>query len=139
MGLGIAGVPMDDATTAALNAGGIADITTIGRSSGRPHRVEIGFIPLNGNYYITGRPGRKRDWLANISANPDFTLHLKRGIRADVPVSAEVITDEDERERVLRRILLEAWNNPPSKVDHIIGRWVADAPLIRFEVAADAS
>ena len=128
---------MDSTTAAALAQGGIADITTIGRKTGRPHRVEIGFIPLNGEYYITGRPGRQRDWLANVSANPDFTLHLKRGVHADIPVSAEVITDSEERETVLRRILLEAWDNPPSKVDHIIGRWVAGAPLIRFEVAGE--
>jgi hypothetical protein len=44
------------------------------------------------------------------------------------------VTDPDDREAVLRRIL-EVWDNPPDKIDHIIGKWVAEAPLIRFEVA----
>ena len=120
-----------------MSRGGIADITTTGRKTGKAHRVEIGFQALGGDFFITGQPGRKRDWLANLSANPDFTLHLKQGVLADVPVTADVITDADEREAVLRRIRSESWDNPPSKVDHIIGRWVDGAPLIRFEPVAE--
>jgi deazaflavin-dependent oxidoreductase (nitroreductase family) len=125
---------MEAAARDALNQGGIADMTTIGRKSGRAHRIEIAFIVLDDEYYITGRPGRGRDWLANLTADPSFTLHLKRGVRADLPALATIITDQAEREAVLRRILLEVWDNPPSKVDHIIGRWVDGAPLIRFSV-----
>jgi deazaflavin-dependent oxidoreductase (nitroreductase family) len=128
---------MDTMVSEALKRGGVADITTTGAKTGNAHRIEIGFITLDDEYYITGHPGRKRDWLANMRANPEFTLHLKRGVRADIPATAEVLTDPDTREAVLRRILLEAWNNPPGKVDHIIGRWVDGAPLIRFEVAAE--
>jgi deazaflavin-dependent oxidoreductase (nitroreductase family) len=128
---------MEPQVQEAMSRGGIADITTTGRKTGKPHRVEIGFHALGGDYFITGHPGRMRDWLANLSVNPDFTLHLKRGVTADVPVTADVITDADEREAVLRRILSESWDNPPSKVDHIIGRWVEGAPLIRFEPAAE--
>lgn len=124
---------MDDTTREALSRGGIADMTTLGRKSGRTHRIEIAFIAMDGEFFITGRPGRGRDWLANLTADPAFTLHLKRGVSADVPVVATVITDQDEREAVLRRILLEVWDNPQSKVDHIIDRWVNGAPLVRFE------
>ena len=129
--------PMDSAVIATLGDGGIADITTTGRRTGTPRRIEIFFHSFDGDYYITGRPGFKRDWLANMGANPEFTLHLKRGVRADVPVSAQAITDPVERETVLRRILTESWDNPPEKVDHIIDRWVAGAPLVRFEVVAE--
>ncbi len=128
---------MDTSIEQALNQGGIADITTTGRNSGQPRRIEIVFHSLGGEFYITGSPGRKRDWLANLGTNPEFTLHLKRGVQADVPATAEVLTDPDDREAVLRRILLESWDNPPGKVDHIIGRWVASAPLIRFAVNSE--
>ncbi|GMQ85144.1 MAG: hypothetical protein BMS9Abin07_0709 [Acidimicrobiia bacterium] len=124
---------MDSAVAKALNEGGIADITTTGRNSGLPRRIEIGFHSFDGKHYITGRPGRKRDWLANMSANPEFTLHLKRGLQADVSTTAELLTDPEEREAALR-LILESWDNSPEKIDHIIGRWVAGAPLIRFEV-----
>ncbi len=125
---------MDPSIDQALKRGGLADITTTGRKSGQPRRIEIVFHSLDGDRYITGSPGRKRDWLANLGTNPEFTLHLKRGVQADVLATAEVLTDPDDREAALRRILLESWDNPPEKVDHIIGRWVASAPLIRFAV-----
>ncbi len=125
---------VDPSIEQALDQGGIADITTTGRKTGQPRRIEIVFHSLDGDLYITGGPGRKRVWLANLGTDPEVTLHLKRGVQADVPATAEVLTDPDDREAALRRILLESWDNPPSKVDHIIGRWVASAPLIRFEV-----
>ncbi len=127
---------MDASIEQALKRGGLADITTTGRKSGQPRRIEIVFHSLDGDHYITGSPGRKRDWLANLGANPEFTLHLKQGVQADVLATAEVLTDPEDREAALRRILSESWDNPPSKVDHIIGRWVASAPLIRFTVSS---
>ncbi len=68
-----------------MDRGGIADITTIGRKTGLARRIEIYFHQFDGKYYLTGRHGRKRDWEANIEAHPEFTLHLKRGVKADVP------------------------------------------------------
>lgn len=123
-----------DRISAALATGGLIDITTTGRSTGKPHRVELGFHNLDGELYITGRPGRTRDWLANLRVNPNFVFHLKRGVNADLPATAEEITDSQKREKVLRRIMIERWNNPISKVDHIIDRWVSGAPLIKVEV-----
>lgn len=126
---------MDPEITQALERGGVVDITTIGARSGAERRIEIYFHQLGGKYYITGRPGIKRDWLANMAANPRFTLHLKQGVRADLPVDARVITDEEERSGVLYRILTESWDNEPAKADHILPRWTATAPLVEFTLA----
>ena len=68
---------MDPSIEQALKRGGLADITTTGRNSGQPRRIEIVFHSLDGDHYITGSPGRKRDWLANLGTNPEFTLHLQ--------------------------------------------------------------
>ena len=71
----------------------MVDITTIGRTTGLPRRIEIYFHHFDGEYLITGRPGRRRrDWLANMVANPAFTLHLKRGVSADLPATAVEIS-----------------------------------------------
>ncbi len=125
---------MDASIQAALGRGGIADITTTGRKSGKPHRIEIGFLTFDGGHFITGRPGRPRDWMANLRANPAFTLHLKRGVTADLAATATIIDDAETRAAVLRRIM-EIWDNPPEKIDHILPRWVEGAPLISFDVA----
>lgn len=124
---------MDKTAREAMDRGGIADITTIGRKTGQPRRIEIYFHHFDGKYYLTGRPGRKRDWAANIVANPDFTLHLKRGIAADVPVVGEPEPDPEERARVLRRALIESWDSPPEGVDEALHKWVEDAPFVRFQ------
>ena len=49
------------------------DMTTIGRRSGRPRRIELVFHNIDGMIVISGSPGR-RDWYANVVANPAVTL-----------------------------------------------------------------
>jgi deazaflavin-dependent oxidoreductase (nitroreductase family) len=124
---------MDQAVKDAMDRGGIADITTVGRNTGEPHRVEIYFHQFDGAYYLTGRHGAKRDWEANIIAHPEFTLHLKRGISADVTVVGEPEPDADERGRILRRALIESWDSPPDRVDASLHKWVDGSPFIRFK------
>ena len=126
---------MDEAVTDALERGGVIDITTLGAKSGKPHRIEINVHHFDGSYYITGQLGRKCDWLANMKANPKFTVHLKHGLIADVPAEAEEITTDDQRADVLYRILTESWGNVPAKADHILPRWVKGAPLVKFTIA----
>jgi deazaflavin-dependent oxidoreductase (nitroreductase family) len=124
---------MNTALRDALNRGGIADITTTGRKTGLPRRIEIYFHQFDGRYYLTGRPGVKRDWEANIEANPEFTLHLKRGITADVPVVGDPEPDRVERARILYRALTESWGSEPDRVRASLDRWVDTAPFIRFQ------
>jgi deazaflavin-dependent oxidoreductase (nitroreductase family) len=119
----------------ALENGGVVDITTIGRTTGLPRRIEIFFHQLDGDYFITGRPGRKRDWLANIVAQPEFTLHLKRGVQADLTATAAPITDPKEREAILFRILTESWKATPEQATADLPAWIERAPLIRFSPA----
>jgi F420H(2)-dependent quinone reductase len=50
--------------------GMLLNITTIGRKTGHPHRIEIRLYCFEGEVYLSGRPRRKRDWYANLMANP---------------------------------------------------------------------
>ncbi|MDH3260584.1 MAG: nitroreductase/quinone reductase family protein [Acidimicrobiia bacterium] len=125
---------MDEDVRKALEHGGVVDITTTGRTSGLARRIEIFFHEFDGDYFITGRPGRKRDWMANMVANPEFTLHLKRGVAADLPATATPITDPDERATILFRILTESWNTTPDQAMSDLPTWVDNAPLVRFSL-----
>jgi deazaflavin-dependent oxidoreductase (nitroreductase family) len=111
----------------ALRADLVIDITTTGRRSGGPRRLEIWFYNVDDRIYITGWPGR-RDWYANLLACPDFTFHLKQRQRADLPARAHPVTEPSERERVLRRIL-EREGRPEA-----LGEWMASAPLVEVEL-----
>lgn len=124
---------MDTAIKEAMDRGGIADITTVGRKTGLPRRVEIYFHQFDGQYYLTGRPGFKRDWEANIKANPEFTLHLKRGVTVDVPVVGEVEADSDQKAAIIYRALTESWDSDPDKARARLDYYVETAPFIRFK------
>jgi len=101
---------MDDSIRRALAESGVIDITTTGRRSGEPRRIEIVYHAIDGRIYISGMPraDRKRSWLANLEADPHFTFHLKGAVTADLPATARVITDEKERRAVLEHVA-RAW------------------------------
>jgi deazaflavin-dependent oxidoreductase (nitroreductase family) len=93
----------------ALSKGHVIDITTSGRKSGKPRRIEIVFHNIDGRIYISGVPRReRRDWLSNLDANPKLTFHLKGPVKADLPATARVIDDEAERRDVLPHVA-RAW------------------------------
>jgi deazaflavin-dependent oxidoreductase (nitroreductase family) len=94
-----------DAIRRVLRHGHTIDITTIGRRSGEPRRIEIVFHSFDGRLYISGLPSRQpRAWLLNLRANPKFTFHLKQLIKADLPATAREITDPAERHEVLTKV-----------------------------------
>ncbi len=100
---------MDDRIRQALTRGRTIDITTTGRQSGQPRRIEIVFHNIDGRIYLSGMPSRRRrSWLANLEAHPRFTFHLKGAVRADLPATARVIDDEAERRAVLTHVA-RAW------------------------------
>ncbi len=112
---------------AAIDAGMTCDITTTGRSSGEPRRIEIWYFVIDGEIYLTGTPGR-RDWLANLRAHPHLTLHVKEGAHADLAATAEEITDPAERRRIMDRVReREAWY---VEQGHSLDHWVAGSPLV---------
>ena len=94
-----------DAIRRVLRHGHTIDITTTGRRSGEPRRVEIVFHSFDGHLYISGMPSpRTRAWLHNLRAEPHFTFHLKQLLKADLPATAREITDPTERHEVLTKV-----------------------------------
>ena len=88
-----------------LRHGHTIDITTLGRRSGLPRRIEIMFHSFDGRLYISGMPSRRtRAWLHNLRADAKLTFHLKQLIKADLPATAREITDPAERHEVLTKI-----------------------------------
>lgn len=70
------------------------DITTTGRRSGQPRRIEIWMYEVDGRFVITGTPG-PRDWYANLMADPSLTIHLPDG--TDVVATAVPVADREIR------------------------------------------
>jgi deazaflavin-dependent oxidoreductase (nitroreductase family) len=124
---------LDEKIRHALQTDDTIDITTIGRKSGQPRRVEIWFRQVNGRFYITGTPGT-RDWYANLRHNPHFTFHLKESIRADLPAQARFITEADERRRILSAPEMDWYQRQVSTLEEM----VAGSPLVEVLFEVDA-
>ena len=123
---------MDERVRQALRMSQVIDITTTGRRTGQPRRIEIVDHVIDGRIFISGTPRpRTRAWIHNLSADPHLTLHLKTPVSADVPATATVITDETERRRVFDWITSHAWRTMD------IEDMVAMSPLIEVSPLDD--
>ena len=116
---------MDDAVREALSKDRLIDITTNGRRTRQPRRIEIAFAFDGAALHITGRPGR-RGWYANLRANPRFVVHLKQSLQRDLPASAEPVVDVAERQAFFAA-LAQRW--PVIQPD--FEGWLARAPFVR--------
>jgi deazaflavin-dependent oxidoreductase (nitroreductase family) len=120
---------MDDQVRRALTHGQLIDITTTGRRTGEARRIEIAVHNFDGRLYISGMPvaARTRAWIHNLDADPHFTLHLKGQVRADLPATARIVTDEAERRAIFTR-LVEVWKGQD------VETMTKYSPLIEVEV-----
>jgi deazaflavin-dependent oxidoreductase (nitroreductase family) len=120
---------LDPDVRAALDRGGIIDITTTGRRSGEPRRIEIVFHNVDGRIVISGMPmrDRTRAWIRNLEADPTLTVHLKREVSADLAGTARVVTKEAERRGLLVHVARN-WNRTD------LDAMVAWSPLIEVTI-----
>ena len=114
---------MNDEIRQALARDRTIDITTTGRGSGLPRRVETWYYRVDDQVYLTGSPGR-RDWYANLLANPTFTFHLKQTVSADLPANAVPVTDPDSRHAIFTRILSDLGGTRDLEM------WMEGSPLM---------
>jgi deazaflavin-dependent oxidoreductase (nitroreductase family) len=119
---------MDEQVQHALEYDHLIDITTGGRKTGQPRRIEIRFHNIEGHLYITGRPPRPRDWYANLLAHPQFTFHLKQSVRADLPARATPILDQTRR-----RTIFAAIHQKLGRYQDLEA-WVESSPLVAVEL-----
>lgn len=112
------------------------DITTTGARTGRPRRIEVWFYRVDGRIYLSSSPAR-RDWYANLVANPVFVFHLKHGVRADMRAVATPVLDAVRRRAVFASIIADL--NQPSNPAGIrqpvepLEEWVQGSPLISVD------
>jgi deazaflavin-dependent oxidoreductase (nitroreductase family) len=120
---------MDDGFRDRLAATRTIDITTVGRRSGRPVRIEIWWFRFEERFLITGTPG-PRDWLANLQADPRMTVHV---LGHDLPAVARPLADPPFRRRFFTQSNPEVtWYRSQAELEEL----VEHAPMV--EVVLDA-
>ena len=118
------------------------DIVTKGRHTGLERTTEIWTTVVDGQTYICGTPNasrpeierQPRDWLANLVANPEFTVRLKSSVQVDLPATAERVDDPAERRRVLTAPNTESYRDAVS-----LEAAIAHSPMVRVQFTGDAS
>lgn len=125
---------MDDSIRAVLFRSQIIDLTTTGRRTGRRRRIEIFLHETDGLLFITGMPraDRTRDWIYNVAADPRVVVHLKQSVVADIPATARVITDPEQRQPLIE-VAAQRWGRTdiPAMLQH--------SPLIVLDVDGEAA
>jgi hypothetical protein len=100
------------------------DITT----SGLPRRIEIWMLDIDGRFFITGTPGR-RDRLANLKANSNLLVHLKRHGHVDLVARAAEVDDMATRRDVLEH-MNATWYRSQESLDVLID----SAPMVEVVI-----
>jgi deazaflavin-dependent oxidoreductase (nitroreductase family) len=81
-------------------------LTTTGRSTGRPHEVEIWFALHGRTVYLLSGGRDRSDWVRNLIASPEVTLRIGDETRTTIGRIVEAGTDEDP---LARRLLVEKY------------------------------
>ncbi len=80
-------------------------LTTTGRHSGEPHRIEIWFALADGVAYLLSGSGDRSDWVRNLEISPDVVLEIGGEKRT---TKARLVTDRDE-DTLARRVVVEKY------------------------------
>jgi deazaflavin-dependent oxidoreductase (nitroreductase family) len=105
-------------------------VTTTGRSSGRPHTIEIWFALHDARVYVLSGGGDASDWVRNIRVNP--TVGLRIGDR-DMICRAYVVEGADE-DALARRLLMEKYQ---PRYTGELGEWQETSLPVAFELPED--
>ncbi len=70
-----------------------AYLTTTGRHTGRPHRIEIWFALVDGVVYLLSGRGDRSDWVRNLTISPEVVVEIGTERRTR---RARIVTDVDE-------------------------------------------
>ncbi len=120
---------MDDDVRAALAKDLTIDLTTTGRRSGLPRRIEIWMLKVGDRIVITGTPG-PRDWYANLCADGRCVVHLKERIRADLPAVATPVSDPGVRLEVFEHLEAGWYRRQGEDLETLI----AEAPMVELRI-----
>jgi deazaflavin-dependent oxidoreductase (nitroreductase family) len=109
-------------------------LTTVGRVTGTPHRIEIWFALHEGTVYLMAGDRDRSDWVRNLMATPEVTLEIGDRKRA---TTARVVPEGTEQEALARRLLLEKYGGRPGSGD--LSAWGRSAMPVAIEWPAGTS
>lgn len=83
-------------------------LTTTGRRSGDPHRIEIWFALHDGTIYLLSGGRDPSDWVRNVIAVPHVSVELGDEVRSG---TARLVTPDTDEDQLVRRLLVEKYRS----------------------------
>ncbi len=105
-------------------------LTTTGRRTGRPHRIEIWFAERAGRLFLLAGGRERADWVRNVQANPRVRVELGRDTRTGLAHVLEPGTADD---RLARELLLARY----ASTGDDLRDWGRTALPVVIELAAE--
>jgi deazaflavin-dependent oxidoreductase (nitroreductase family) len=81
-------------------------LTTIGRRTARPHRIEIWFAVHGANIFLLSGGRERADWVRNLQTNPQVRVELGGETREGV---ARVLEENTPEDRLARELLVNKY------------------------------
>jgi len=106
-------------------------LTTLGRRTGRPHRIEIWFAAHDGRLYLLAGGRERADWVRNFQANPRVTIELGNETRVGV---AHVLAAGTSEDQLARELVLAKYGPTEDDLDE----WGRTALPVMIELPLDA-
>ena len=82
-------------------------LTTTGRVSGKPHRIEIWFVLAEETVFLMAGDRDRSDWVRNLVAVPEVELEIGGRKRA---TRARVVGGGGDEDALARRLMLEKYS-----------------------------
>lgn len=100
-----------------------AYLTTTGRLTGDPHRIEIWFGVTDGRIFLMSGGRDRSDWVKNLIASPTVSIEIDGEVRDGI---ARVIQPDEPEDAIARQLLVAKYQ----KTDEL-QNWKRDAlPVI---------
>jgi deazaflavin-dependent oxidoreductase (nitroreductase family) len=94
------------ASLAALGSLDYLYLTTTGRVSGTPHRIEIWFALSGSTAYLLSGGGDRSDWVRNLRAAPNVRVRI--GDR-DLSATARIVEPGTDEDATARRMVFDKY------------------------------
>lgn len=104
-------------------------LTTTGRQTGRPHRIEIWYAADDDTLYLLSGGGRSSDWVQNLLAEPAVQVDVDGELRYG---RGRVLESGEEAERA-RSLVFDKY--APRSESHLTG-WRHRALPVAIDLAA---
>ncbi|HEX2026168.1 MAG TPA: nitroreductase family deazaflavin-dependent oxidoreductase [Actinomycetota bacterium] len=123
--IGAVGEPVD----VEVSSEAFCYVTTVGRRTGRPHRIEIWFRARRRTLYLLSGGGDRSDWVRNLRHQPRCSVEV--GSRTHAARARFTLTPEEER--AARRMLAAKYQGWREGLP--FSSWAATALVVALDLA----